>query len=251
VSVFKSFAAIMQFDIRLIARDQLLLLIVIMIAVIVAALTLAGHYRAGLGLEGFGQWLPYFLILAVISNPASYGMVFGLLLVEEVETRVRSALLITPVGPVWFVLMRTPLLVVMLTLIGFGMGYGIGTAWGFDALSGVQWLAISAVTAMIGPAIMILMSTFASNRVEALAMGKLFSAITTPPVLLYLLPDDAWYRVAFLIFPTTPVLHAFEAFRQGADVSGYQWLIWAILYAIGLTALAVRRYLAKSYGVVA
>ena len=104
---------------------------------------------------------------------------------------------------------------------------------------------------MIGPVIMIAMSTFASNRVEALAMGKLFSAITTPPALLYLLPADAWYRLVFLIFPTTPVVHAYEAFRQGSDMTGYLWLVWAVLYAGGLTALAVRRYLRKSYGIVA
>lgn len=249
--MFKSFAAILQFDTRSIARDQLLLLIVLMIAVMATALTLTGHYRAELGLEGLQAWLPYVMILAVISNPASYGMVFGLLLVEEVETRVRAAILITPVAPGWFVLMRTPMLVVMLTMVGFGMGYGIGTAWGMDEVSGLQWLAISVATAMIGPVIMIAMSTFASNRVEALAMGKLFSAITTPPILLYLLPADAWYRVVFLIFPTTPVVHAYEAFRQGSDSTGYLWLVWAVIYAGCLTALAVRRYLRKSYGIVA
>mgnify|MGYP000037360429 CR=1 FL=1 len=81
--MFKSFGAILQFDSRSIARDQLLLLIVLVIAVLIGALTLTGHYRAMLGLEGLsldsrGDGRPIVILLGlaiVLLMPTSQQLV--------------------------------------------------------------------------------------------------------------------------------------------------------------------------------
>lgn len=246
--MIRTLGSIVSFDIRSISRDHFLLFVILTVTVIFSLLSLAGHFRHTIGADVIQQWIPYVLILSLVANPASLGMVFGVFLIEEIETRVRAAIMTTPVSPVLFILMRTPLLVLMLTLLGTGIVYGMGTAWGATelSLSEIALLALSA--ALIGPGVMISISTFAANRIEAMAIGKLYSWIVIPPMFLYLLPEDAWYRVFFLVFPTTHVVCAYEAFRAGSDLAAHQWLIWGLIYTTAFIALSIRRYLRKSYG---
>jgi len=248
--MLRSFSAILAFDVRSISRDQFLLLIILMVATLFGGFSLVGYFREGLGASGIQQWIPYVLILSIIANPASFGMVFGVFLIEEVETKVRAALMTTPFPPILLVMMRTPILIILLTILGLGVGTVISAAWGVDELSLAQWLLISFSGAVIGAPVMISISTIATNRIEAMAMGKFYSAFVIPPMLMYLLPVDAWYRALFLVFPTTLIVHAYEAFRQGSDSVAYGWLILGLAYTAALTTFSVRRYLQKSYGVV-
>lgn len=248
--MLNSFTSILSFDIRAIARDRFLLLVILMVTLLFSGLSLLGFMREEIGAEHFQPWIAYLLIMAIIANPASFGMVFGVFLIEEVETKVRAALMTTPFPPVLLLLMRTPLLIIILTVMGLVSGIVMSAAWGVNALSFFQWFAIAVSGAVIGVPIMVSISTFATNRIEAMAIGKFYSAFVIPPILMYLIPLDAWYRVLFLIFPTAPTVHAYEAFRQGSDLIGYLWLLLGFAYTAALTALSVKRYLKKSYGVI-
>lgn len=248
--MFKGFFAILSLDVRSVSRDQFLLLVSLMVTILFGGFSLIGYFREAVGADMIQQWIPYVLILSIITNPASFGMVFGVFLIEEVETKVRAALMTTPFPPILFVLMRTPLLIILLTTMGLGIGVVMSATWGVNELSFAQWFLISAAGAVIGVPIMISISTIASNRIEAMAMGKFYSAFVIPPILMYLLPADAWYRMLFLVFPTAPVINGYEAFRQGSDSAAYAWLSLGLVYAAVLTAFSMRRYLRKSYGVV-
>lgn len=244
--MLKVASSLFKFDARSVARDQFAFLVLLVVVVFFGGFAIVGFYRDALGLSFVQQWLPYILILAIISNPASYGMVFSLLLIEEIETRVRAALLVTPVSRTILILMRTPLIILTLALIGFGSTMAISTVWDVTVITAHQWALLSISTALLGPMIVISMSTIASNRVEAMALGKFYSALVNPPILLYLLPADAWYRALFLVFPTTPIVKAFDAFREGADIEAMMWLGWGWVYALVLTGLVIRHYLKKS-----
>ena len=245
-----SLTAILSFDARSIARDQFLLLVVLIVATLFGGLSLVGYMREDVGASVIQPWIPYVLVLAIIANPASFGMVFGVFLIEEMETKVRAALMITPFPPVLFLLMRTPLLILFLTATGLVAGISLSAAWEVSELTLFQWFAVSVSGAFIGVPVMISISTIASNRIEAMASVKFYSAFVIPPILMYLLPSEAWYRMLFLIFPTAPTVHAYEAFREGSDNAAYLWLLLGFVYAAVLTAFSIRRYLRKSYGVV-
>jgi len=242
-----SLIAVLGFDARSLSREQLLGLIVVLLVLGVGVLSFIGWNQADFGVESMRQWIPYLLILSIIANTASFGMVIAVLLIEEVESGVRSAVLTTPFPPATFLIARTLILVVALTITGFVTGLFLDVAWSLQILSPLQWLALSFVTALVGPAVMLSLSAVAANRLEAMAIGKFYSWIVTAPMLIYFLPLGEWYRHLFLILPTTPMINAFEAFRDDQDVLAYTWLLWGTVYSILLAAIAVRQYINKAY----
>jgi len=147
--------------------------------------------------------------------------------------------------------MRMPLVWVTLTLSALFLALAINASWQAVRLDWSQWLGLCLTAAFIGPAVMISIASFASNRVEALALGKVCGVFTAPALLLYLTPADAWYRWLFFVFPTAPIIEAYEAFRDGAERAGWLWLLWGALYIAALISLSVRIYLRRSYRITA
>ncbi|MEL7486727.1 MAG: hypothetical protein AAGJ87_05860 [Pseudomonadota bacterium] len=242
--------SVIAFDMRAVLRDQFMYLLLLIIGVLYGLFAGVGMNREALGVAGLTQWIPYVLILSIITNPSSFGLLFGFLLIEEVETKVRAALMTTPVPPLALLAMRTPLTIVVLTATALLLVASLNAAWGRPvALAFHQWLALAVSAAFIGAAVMISISTLASDRVAALALGKFYSGLTAPPALLYLAPPDAWWRPLFLFFPTTPIVKAYDSFRAGASAAAWAWLAFGVLYVGVLTAFAARRYLRKSYAI--
>ena len=59
------------------------------------------------------------------------------------------------------------------------------------------------------------------------------------PVILFLGPDEGWWRPALQALPTGPALQALHALDRGAAGLGLAWAAGALCYAAGLLALAV------------
>jgi len=241
--------SMLSFDLRTLLRDHLLAMVAGLSAIFMVGFGIAGLYRVELGIEHWQPFVPYVLIMFLISNVATYGMLFGLVFVEEVETRARAALMVVPMNPAYQAGLRTVSVLIWLIVQPVLFAWVFSSGWDAVPFGFFEWLALCVALAPLGAVFMIILSTVASNRVEALAMGKFFSSATIPPMLLYLIQDDAWYRALFFVFPTTPAVYAFEAFR--AEQSGYAftWLLLGVAYALGLGVLVMRRFLRKSYGI--
>lgn len=242
---------ILAFDLRSLARDSLLPTIALLLSVFLGAIAVIGFNRESLGLEFLAPWVPYFVLFSLLTNVSTFGMLFGLILVEEVETGTRAALMVSPVPAARLVLLRTPWLLLLLVVLPPAAAYGIGYAWDVAVFAFVHWVVLAAVVAPLGAAIMISISTFAANRVEALALGKLYGAFTAPPILLAVFPEDAWYRYLLQVLPTAPVVEAFEALEAGRTQSAYLWLLWATIYIALAVFASVRRFVRRSYRVTA
>ena len=242
--------SILRFDAMTLARDNFLAVIAGITAILVAVFALAGLYRHELGIDHFQPFVRYFVLIFLVSNVATYGMMFGLIFVEEVESRVRAALMIAPVHAAYLTILRTSSVMVWLTIQPFLFTALVATLWGAVSFGIWPWLALSIALAPLGAVFMIALSTLAANRVEALAFGKFFSMLTLPPMALFLLPAQAWYNFLFLIFPTTPTIYAFNAFEAGEPLTAMLWLLWGMIYSLALIALATRRYIRHSYKVI-
>ncbi|MEM9668553.1 MAG: ABC transporter permease [Pseudomonadota bacterium] len=238
---------LLRFDAQSLWRDNFLITVAGITGLLLAAIGLAGQFREVLGVDHLQMWIPYVLILFLISNAGTYGMLFGLVFVEEVETRARAALMVLPMDPVHQALIRTLSVVVWLLVQSVLFAWIVAAGWDAVPFGLFGWCLLAVALAPLGAVFMLTLSTVASNRVEALAMGKFFSGASTPPILLYLIAEDAWYRHLFLILPTTPAVHAFEALRAGEDSIALLWVAAGITYALLLGLLALRRYIRKSY----
>ncbi len=247
----RAFFSILMLDLRSLVRDQFLFMVFLIAAVAVGLIMVAGVNKQAWGIVHLTQWIPYVIIFSIITNPSSFGMMFGLPLIEEAETRVRAALLVAPLPPVQMILMRMPLVWVALTCVALFLAVGVNSTWQAVELAWFEWLALCVAAAFIGPVAMIVISALASNRVEALALGKFIGVMTAPGALLYLTPPDALYRWLLFVFPTAPIIEAYEAFRAGASGAAWLWLGWAMLYIAALIALSVRLYLRRSYRITA
>ncbi len=230
-------------------RDQFLFVVAGITGLFLIVIAAVGLNRDALEVAHWQPWIAYVLIMFLITNVSTYGMLFGLIFVEEVETRARAALMVAPIAPARLTLLRTSSVVIWLVFQPFLFAGLIAAAWQAVPFGLIGWFLICLSLAPLGAVFMIVLSTFASNRVEALALGKFFSIATTPPMLLYLLPPDAWYRHILLIFPTTPAVHGFEEFRAGEPGGGLVWLAWGFVYALALVVIVLRRFVRRSYQV--
>ncbi|MEM7663123.1 MAG: hypothetical protein AAF292_12825 [Pseudomonadota bacterium] len=241
--------AILSFDLRTLRRDGFLATVAGLSALLMIGIAIIGVYREDLDVEHLQTWIPYLIIMFLVSNVGTYGMLFGLVFVEEVETRVRAALMVVPVPPVELALLRTANVFLWLIVQPVLLSVILAAGWDLVQVSVFDWFLLCLSLAPLGAVFMIVLSTVASNRVEALAMGKFFSAATIPPMLLYIIADDAWYRHLFLVFPTAPAVHAFEALRAESATAAMTWMIVGAMYALILGALSMRQYVRKSYGI--
>lgn len=240
------FVSLLRLDAQTLLRDSFLTVVAGITALLLILFGVAGLNRDVLGLSGIEPWVVYILTLFAITNTGTYGMLFGLVFVEEVETRVRAALMVTPIRLEHLVLGRSASVFLWLLVQPFVFVSFVGAAWSIEEIGPIQWFMVCCALAPLGAVFMIILSTIASNRVEALAMGKFFSAATAPPILLYLLPPDSWYQHLFLIFPTTPIIHALDAFKSEQDPVAAAWLLLGTFYALLLLTLAVRHHVRKS-----
>ncbi|MEO0882512.1 MAG: hypothetical protein AAFY34_07230 [Pseudomonadota bacterium] len=241
--------SMLGFDARTLMRDHLLIVVAGVTILMLSGIAAAGHFREALGIAHLQPFVPYLLVMFLISNVGTYGMLFGLVFVEEVETRARAALMVVPMPLVQQTLLRTASVMVWLIIQPFLFVTIVATAWEAVPFGVAEWFLLCVALAPLGAVFMIVLSTVASNRVEALAMGKFFSSATVPPMLLYLVAEDAWYRPLFLLFPTTPVVQAFEAFRAESSTTAILWLIAGLAYAFALGVIAMRQYIRKSYSI--
>ncbi len=238
---FRLALSIVPFDLKNVLRDELLYLIIAVTGVFLAAIAFVGFNADALGAAGLRPFMKYLTIFALMALPVNFGLVFGLLLIEETETGARAALATTPAAPAVLALWRTPIAAFMVFALGWFYVLALNVAWDGPPLSRLQWGGVIVCAAALTPWVTLSLSTLASTRIEALALGKAYSAITGPPILLYLTPPDALWRHLFLLFPTTPMLKAYDAFLAGADRAAVLWIAWGLAYAALLTFLAVLR----------
>ncbi len=238
---------ILSFDARNLIRDRLLFNLVCVMTFVVIGLSAAGIFRQELGIADFAPWVPYLIILFLITNPGTYGLMFGLGLVEEVETQVRQALLLTPVNAVMLIGLRTLVVLVWLIAQGWAFAVCVSTAWGVTALGSVNWLTLSILVSPLGAVLMILTATFAKNRIEALAMGKAFSVATAPAILSYLVPDQSWFKTLFWIFPTTATVEVFNAIKDESETHATIWISIGSVYVTALILIVSGIYIHQTY----
>ncbi len=225
-------------DARLVGRDQLLLGLVFY--------PIFMYFLIRFGLRPATNWLqeavgfdltPYWTVgiaqILVVMMPMFFGMISGILLIEEQEDKTLTAMMVTPVSLDRFVGYRAAAagIVSFLSII-LALGNN-----GLFEISFTQLVAISALGGLAAPFNALVFFAFATNRVQAFGMLKALSTINSVPLIAWFVAEP--WQFLFGLFP--PYWAAKAAWTVMEGGSGWLYLIPGfILYAAVLYLLVVR-----------
>lgn len=207
---------------------------------------------AGLGLfhatdQAWLAWYPFLVIMAIITNPSGYGFLFGLLMVDEKDTGVRSALSVSPVRPTTMLTVRMVTSTALMIIWPITSLLIMDATWKAIPVSYMQLLAIVVMLAPVAPLTALSVASYAANKVEALAVFKGISFVVIAPLALKFIAEDAAFRPLFLLSPTAWGYFSFDAFVAGSVTQGYLYVMGGLIYCCALLAFTVRFYLRQAY----
>lgn len=238
--------ALIQLDTRGILRDNVMLINVGLSTVTAIIITVLGLFQETL--PGWAAWFPFMIALSLVSGPGGFGYMFGLLMVDEGDTRVRQALAVTPVPPILMILTRTFVAMLWLCIWPILTISLMNSTWQALDLPLLNWAAVIVSVAILAPVFALAVPLLAADKVGALAVFKGLTFVTLIPLAMYLVEPDAWYRFLFLASPTGWTIEAFDAFVAGKS-TGYAWAAVGALYNLGLLALCVHFFQKNIYQV--
>ncbi len=230
--------ALARKDARGVARDSFLLWMAIYPLVLALAMRIAVHL---LDVEGLSLWLaPATIVLA----PSLLGMLFGFALIEEREQDTLVLLRVLPMrrGTLWT----------------YWVGGGFAAAAVLSLLCSALYgraptrpglfLSATAAAALTAPLLALLMSAFASDKIQGLAVGKILSASGAVPILAFavgpawqpLLWWSPWYWIYAALL---------QAFAEAGELAALGrpflpsypdavWLVVPTLFCVALLATA-------------
>jgi fluoroquinolone transport system permease protein len=236
--------SIVLLDIRGILRDNVMFINVGMSVVTVAIITALGFYQQHL--PGWAAWFPFMIALSLVGGPSGFGVLFGMLMVDESDCGVRQALVVTPVPPTTLILTRTVVATVWMCLWPVLTLWVMNAAWQAIDLSAAEWMTIIFCYALLTPALALAIPALSADKVEALAVFKGLSFVCLIPLALYFVAADAWYRPLFLVSPTAWGIEAFDAFR-GGSAAGFAWAAGGAAYALVLLGAAIYYFRSHVY----
>ncbi|KUG02359.1 d-alanyl-d-alanine carboxypeptidase [hydrocarbon metagenome] len=183
-------------DLRSIARDSLLIYMLLvpwlLVLLMRLLIPLAGdwfalNYQVAL-VEYYPLILSFFIILEI---PLVFGVIFGLLMLDEKDEQIFTAIQVTPVSVVDYALYRflaaalASMLYVFLTLYATGM----------VSLSVViSTLPVILLTGLLSVFVLVFLISFGNNKVEGLAFMKGFGILMLGPLAAYFW-DSPWQHL--------------------------------------------------------
>lgn len=228
--------SVIHLDARGILRDNVMFINVMLSTVTVIVIATLGVFQDSL--PGWREWFPFMVALSLVSGPGGFGYFLGLLMVDEGDTGVRSALSVTPVRPITMILTRTVVAMTWLCIWPVITISIMNAAWQALFLSPLEWAATILSLAVLAPVVSLAIPLFADDKVAALAVFKGLTFVSLIPLAMYFVSAEAWYRYLFLVSPTGWAIEAFDQFRAG-NSAGYLWALGGGLYGLGLLAATV------------
>ncbi len=189
---------------------------------------LAVPYVADLLAPGF-ELTPYYpLVLGVFLflAPLTFGFVTGFFILEERDQNVLAALLTTPLTGRGYLLYRS----ISVTVVTFALMFLTVPLVGLLPVPVTLLVGICAVGSLWTFACALLLSAFASNTVEGVAVSKFFGLTVMVPVVGVLVAPEPWQFFAGVF----PAYWPLKAFLVGVD--GGSTVAVVGLLAVGVAA---------------
>ena len=236
----RQLGALLRKDARVVYRDRFLLFLP------AYALLLAAAGRVGVPAIPVADLGLYLAPAMVVIGTALLGTVLGFALIEETEQATSLLLKVLPVEQQWLYLY----LIAMSSFLSFWLGLVTAVVYGYPVADLGVFLLMTAVASISAPIIMLVLAVFASNKIEGLAVAKIFNLVSMAPAIVFFLPMpwqmvvawSPWYWIYL------GLLRAYTT--NPAELPGLYWPglpLWLIVSASAVTALGNAAVLARLY----
>lgn len=227
-------------QVKRIGKDNLLLLL----SVYPLILAIVGRYLVPYLRNEFLQnfdlanHYPVILTFLILANPYIYGALAAFLLLDEREENVLQAIRVTPTSMNRYLLSK----VSFFTALSFVSGLFITEIVGFLEMSFVNSIILNGLLALAAPFNMILINSFAKNRVEGFALVKGTGLLIMLPLAAFYIPDQ--FNIFVGVLPGYWPAMAIKALFVGAVFPLSYWIysVVGFLYMLILIKLLNRRF---------
>jgi len=183
--------------------------------------------------------IPYYpLILSfffILLNPLLFGMVIGMLLLDERDDHTLTALQVTPLSLNNYLVYRisAPILLAVAITIAIYPIANLGVM-NFKAL-----LVAAAAASPMVPIFALALSSIAQNKVQGFALMKISGTFLMPPLIAFFIHSP--WELAFGLFPTYWPVKAYWLAEAGSP-GVWLYVLFGLLYQGFLLWLLVRRF---------
>jgi fluoroquinolone transport system permease protein len=182
---------------------------------------------------------PLFLsVFFIIEMPMIFGLLYGLLLLDERDDHTLTAVMVTPVSIGsyatyrMFVVWLLSFTYVMLTALASGL---------MREVNAMQLVPVALVASIMGPMIMLLLAAFARNKVEGLALLKGVGILLVGTMAAFFVTSE--WQIAFGILPSYWVAKAYWVLAEGGQP--WVYLLVGTAYFSGLVLLLLNVFLKR------
>ncbi|WP_096440027.1 hypothetical protein [Alteribacter populi] len=197
----KNLSTFVKGDGKNILRDPLMMLVLfvpfLLYAMIVWGIPFIDSQITQLTTLQLSDHMPFIHGLALTMTPLMVGMVTGFLLLDEKDEGVFDYFAITPIQKEGFLAYRMSIPV----LLAFVFTVTLSVMLVKVAQNTTLLLLSFIQTSLTGPLMTLYLASFAKNKVEGMAIAKVFSILMVAPVCTYLFSE--WWVVFAYIVPIT------------------------------------------------
>ncbi|MCH9685579.1 MAG: hypothetical protein K0V04_29380 [Deltaproteobacteria bacterium] len=234
-------------DVRLIARDKMLVTMAVFIVVmgvatryalpaIDTALANGGVMPSDTVTLRFSDTFPMFVAFIALWQAANIpGVLFGFILLGEKEDQTLQALRVTPLPLRVYTGYRVGVSAAVALLAALYLSYSIG----WSSLPPLRLLPIALGASLTAPLAVLFYATFASNKIQGLALTK-FGGVAGLLILVGFFVPEPWQWLLG-VFP--PLLVA-KSYWMALDGRAWYWLPLLIgsVAQVGLLVLLINRF---------
>ncbi len=177
------------------------------------------------------DYYPIIVALLILTPPLYYGVVLGLLLLEEKDENVLLAVAVTPITLRNYLFAR----VAVYTLVSLPLIFVVHELIGVIEIDRTQLALIAIVTSLNTPLLVMLLAAFCKNQLEGFVIGKGMSPLLLLPLAMFFVPD--YWHVLCGILPTYWLIIAY--FTAVSEAGSGLFFGFAIVMAIVMQTLAI------------
>ncbi|AVF02508.1 MULTISPECIES: hypothetical protein [Devosia] len=226
---------VIRHDIVSITRDSVMVNIVVMLLVLAVAAATLRH----MGL--YPEWWHNTQLLLLLCYMPGMGYLFAMLIVDEMDSGVNQALLVSPASAMAVLCARVALPTAFVLIYAFAFIY---SAQAID-LPFHHWLLPVLTLSMSVAWVTLLVPAISRDKVKALGLFKILNLYTAIATVGLFIPQDAWYRPVLWLTPASWSLNGIEAFIASQEAAGYAWSFGGLLFFGALVAHAAWLYLRR------